>query len=138
MAKSTLEILARIKKNDLNLLRQEVAQLEQQITRLDELLDTLEKGRSQEFEFSRFSPEYAFVLEAYLKVNKQQTTQVGVDIKKLQEFVTQLREQLFKVFSEEKRYEVLEERHAKDKRAHLEQQEGQELDEIGLEQWKKR
>ncbi|MDR2417342.1 MAG: flagellar FliJ family protein [Holosporales bacterium] len=137
MTKSTLKTLTHIKKNDLDLLRQQIAQLEQQVVRLEELADILEKNRSKELAFSQSSPDYAFALEAYLEVNKQQKTKIAIGIKQLQRNITRLQEQLLDAFGEEKRYEILQEHQAENERTHLMQQETQELDEIGLTQWER-
>ncbi|MDR2412337.1 MAG: hypothetical protein LBD66_01875 [Holosporales bacterium] len=131
----TLKILARVKKNHLEGLRQKICALEVQESHLEQCLTEGEACCDRERAFGHAVPQYAFALEAYLAAYRNKRKEYMEALALLKNGIAQLREDLQDLFGEHKCYTLLQERREIEERTQHQRQENREMEDRSLARW---
>ena len=130
----TLNILIKVQKQKLDIVRRNLAGLESQVAQL-EILDTnLEKDLAEEIKLADSSAELSGFFGDYIKRVRQRQDRIRSEIRELNIQIEMAREAVRAEYSEQLKYEQLLERKIEEAKQETERIEDIEMDDIAVRQ----
>lgn len=128
-----LDGLIRLHSYQLDEKKKELGELNTLLTSQETALENLHAERKREEKFASSDPTLLMSFSEYLKAFKIKDEKIRKAIKRLEEQIEQMREQVREAFAELKKFEIIQRRREEEAAAKQAKAEAQELDEIGLE-----
>lgn len=130
-----MKTLIKLQQRDLDTLRRQQTQLQEQRQQLTELLTRLENELNEERKLASGRPEMARYMEDYAARVKKRQLSIVQEILQIDAGLVQLAEAIATSFGELKKYEITKDNHDKRVKAEGDRKEQGQLDDIGLQQF---
>ena len=135
MAVKTLDTLIKLHKHRVDLLRRELALINEQIQQLEQVLAKLAEDVSREMEMVTLNPDYAVFFAGYVRYVKDRQQKIAEEIARLQHQADEKRSQIAEEFTEQKKFEIARTSQLKKILALENTRNQQQLDEIAMQQF---
>ncbi len=129
----TLQTLVRLAKFNVDDKRRVLAEVMAQVDAVQNRINALEASVEHERKVASESPDLGPVFGQFAAKARDERTGMEKQLKALQPYVDQAREQLAEAFEEQKKYEITKERRDETERLDLDKKDQAALDEVGLQ-----
>ena len=134
-----LDSLLRVRKHTVEQHQKALAELYRKAEELKNERDALETQLAIESEKSKnLKPDMLEIFSAYVEQTRKTIDKIDRDREKLEQQIKMAQEQLREAFAEQKKIEIINRRRKKAERDKQEKSESKELDEIGIEGFRRK
>lgn len=130
-----MKTLIKLQQRDLDALRRQQTQLQEQREQLTDLLTRLENELNEERKLAASRPEMTRYMEDYTQRVKKRQIGIVQEILQVDAKLGQLAEAIATSFGELKKYEITKDNHDQRVKAAEDQKEQIQLDDVGLQQF---